>query len=1075
MDTKKRNARQSKTRDIHFLSDEPLTVDKLRDIRFGHLGIAQNLKKMIAKCPTPFTIGLFGKWGTGKTTILNLLQDYLKQMKIAAVKFDIWKHETDSLRITFLKEITRQLKDNGYLTKKFKLSDNMESTISRTYGTDFKLDKTAFKMFGVAVFFLLLSIGLVTTYFPKFLSEYIRFILNVSFVSTLIIFLLKRSFTSENVTKFTDRFKVPQEFEKEFIKIISKIKSDKIVIIIDNLDRTLHEKAVELLSTVKTFLEQKKCTFLIACDDDAIKEHLQSVYLKENKPSENGQAFDADEFLRKFFNASLRIPQFIDTELQAYTESLLKETGIKELDSADVAFIITTAFRENPRQVKQLINTLISHFLLAEGRESKPDPQIVPQGAITKHVDFLTKLLIMRQKYPREYRQICEQHLIAEEMEELGGPEYKAFLVSTRLATVDDIRPFIYFKQSSEELTIPGVRELELALIDNKKDIANQKLQAIKTNAEHINNLERYLLDLINRNFSRRMPLLNIISCTLEVLKHHNIEFKTRFYSKIANILNNETQLKSELNKFKPNVIFQGVLGKCSKKDRTEIIAHYLEILNKASEEVEEQALPHEYIVDLFSELVKYKEWLNNQKQLLKQILAQKYYTSKDILALFVDDANNQKEFVSSDVIGKFASTFSDSDVDNMELLKSKNEVLLNYKAIITYREAQIILNSYKGILNNENKKPYREERENLLLCIEDTFAALHQEISDIQDKPTLDSFAESVFQGINTLDQWNQKSIYIFTSLELVDMLTGNWHNQINTQIHSFFTKADFQSIKFVFDKFKKVAKRDLLNKYPNIFQSRAMQQDDIFDFLFPYVTTEEARAQWLIRLSSINIKRLLNKLKQLNYIIPKKQKLTETLLQIVQRQPINDQMEIYNAINKMKCAHDVKLKETLASYIKAYLASSNLDLEQLGFSVLNAARTYFSESLRRDIARKTIEWLRTLNVNNANHPHAIKSVLVSWNIIQLPVKNEYIDFIFDKLIKRNVNIECIQLGFEILMQIRIKYEEYSAYFDDVIARIETETNAQIKTELISGLLKLKPKSTKHKNQDYWRKVETF
>mgnify|MGYP001602705899 CR=1 FL=1 len=77
------------------------------------------------------------------------------------------------------------------------------------------------------------------------------------------------------------------------------------MIIVDNLDRCSHSKAVELLSTIKTFLakddgNRSDCVFLITCDDEAIKQHIRSVYLKDNENGASG-AFDVDEFLRKFF------------------------------------------------------------------------------------------------------------------------------------------------------------------------------------------------------------------------------------------------------------------------------------------------------------------------------------------------------------------------------------------------------------------------------------------------------------------------------------------------------------------------------------------------------------------------------------------------------------------------------------------------------------------------------------------------------------------------------------------------------------------------------------------------------
>jgi len=122
MSNTKKNRIDLKKEKIVFLPDQPLLADKIRDMRFGHPGIADNLR----------AIGLFGKWGSGKTTIINLLRDKLKADKVAFVKFDIWKHEKDSLRRVFLKELVKQCKSSGHLPNDFKLSQNFKNSIEKT-------------------------------------------------------------------------------------------------------------------------------------------------------------------------------------------------------------------------------------------------------------------------------------------------------------------------------------------------------------------------------------------------------------------------------------------------------------------------------------------------------------------------------------------------------------------------------------------------------------------------------------------------------------------------------------------------------------------------------------------------------------------------------------------------------------------------------------------------------------------------------------------------------------------------------------------------------------------------------
>lgn len=431
---------------IKFLSDQPITYDEISQAKFGHEGIAETVKKIVLSCPTPFTIGLFGKWGTGKSSITNFLQGKLEQENIVVVNFDVWKYEKDSLRRTFLQSVVDAFKEKKILQKEYSLEKDLYLTLSVSSEDEPKIRWKRLKN--------------IPTLITTFLQRDIKYIINAD----------QKSLTYKSIES-------PEQFEAKFEEILKHAKGKKVVILIDNLDRCSHKKATELLSTIKTFLEVPKykaeCIFVIPCDDDAIKKHLESIYGGDSYTKEKSNVFDPDEFLRKFFNAYVRIPDFIDTELQDYTEELLKETGAKKLDNSEVAYVITVAFRDNPRQIKQFINTLLSHYLLAQEREECQKPLIVKKGTITDNIGFLTKLLVIRHKFPEAYKKIKEERLNSTEINKLSpdDSDLKEFLNSTSpipKRRIRSIRPFIYFKQPKEELKIPNAEYLELALVDNK-------------------------------------------------------------------------------------------------------------------------------------------------------------------------------------------------------------------------------------------------------------------------------------------------------------------------------------------------------------------------------------------------------------------------------------------------------------------------------------------------------------------------------------------------------------------------------------------------------------------------------
>src|SRR6185369_3162640 len=67
------------------------------------------------------SIGVEGSWGAGKTTIINLLRDELRNhegnREVHLIAFDAWAHEGDPLRLTFLETLKDSLVTKGWVDK----------------------------------------------------------------------------------------------------------------------------------------------------------------------------------------------------------------------------------------------------------------------------------------------------------------------------------------------------------------------------------------------------------------------------------------------------------------------------------------------------------------------------------------------------------------------------------------------------------------------------------------------------------------------------------------------------------------------------------------------------------------------------------------------------------------------------------------------------------------------------------------------------------------------------------------------------------------------------------------------
>src|SRR5947209_6023166 len=126
-----------------LLKDIPATCDAFSDpqqkIVGPHQTVADVIASMIREQKTEgVSIGLEGSWGSGKTTVIKLLREALKNDRnVRLIEFDAWAHEGDPLRRTFLETLIRRLQKEDWVnTREWdeqleKLANRKEITTTR--------------------------------------------------------------------------------------------------------------------------------------------------------------------------------------------------------------------------------------------------------------------------------------------------------------------------------------------------------------------------------------------------------------------------------------------------------------------------------------------------------------------------------------------------------------------------------------------------------------------------------------------------------------------------------------------------------------------------------------------------------------------------------------------------------------------------------------------------------------------------------------------------------------------------------------------------------------------------------
>ena len=156
--------------------------------------------------------------------------------------------------------------------------------------------------------------------------------------------------SQETVTH--QRVEDADQFGEGFERVLDRLKCRRLVIAFDDLDRCSPDKVTEMLATIKTFLEPKsddrEVVFVIAAAEDELRRHLIAQELAaggggtdrvdDDIPEVIRQA--VDEYLRKFFNAKVRLPDALDDDIREFARSQLavfvEQRQISDEQTADL-------------------------------------------------------------------------------------------------------------------------------------------------------------------------------------------------------------------------------------------------------------------------------------------------------------------------------------------------------------------------------------------------------------------------------------------------------------------------------------------------------------------------------------------------------------------------------------------------------------------------------------------------------------------------------------------------------------------------------------------------------------------
>ena len=329
-----------------------------------------------------FTIGVYGEWGSGKTSLLKQIQKTIDDKNVTSEKktltvwFNPWQFVSEEHLIipffhTIISTLNRKKDDNKFE----KIKNNIEKFLLKVSNIPMAL------LYGMELEFK------------------IPYLLNSKFdVSKFVDYqedIEKRIDDNHNKSEITE---LSKQYDSVYYNLINVLKEaihtldQRIVIFIDDLDRTLPEKAIQLLEGIKVLFDLPNVIFVIGADKQVIQSGIKLRYkdIYDNKEMlENIE----NKYLHKIIQFPFSLPSADPNKLK---ENIIKNNLSFIPDAHKYVDLIYNTLGNNPRDIKRFINTISFYHYIALQRFSSDKYNPI----------LLIKISLIQYLYEKLFRQL---------------------------------------------------------------------------------------------------------------------------------------------------------------------------------------------------------------------------------------------------------------------------------------------------------------------------------------------------------------------------------------------------------------------------------------------------------------------------------------------------------------------------------------------------------------------------------------------------------------------------------------------------------------------------------------------
>lgn len=231
---------------------------------------AEVLTTMVTTYSDGFVLAINNKWGTGKSTFLEMWKQQLKNEGFQTLYFNAWENDFQpEVMVALLAEL-KELQDKG--------KSNFNSLVKS--GATFLNKATPIITKGI----ISKAVG------DKAVGELVEVVTE-----------LTAGELKKQIDSFTDAKRGVVDFRESLEKYVEKVNNDKpVVFIIDELDRCRPNYSVSVLEEIKHLFSVPGIVFVLSIDKVQLGHAIRGVYGSEQ--------IDSDEYLRRFIDIEYALP-----------------------------------------------------------------------------------------------------------------------------------------------------------------------------------------------------------------------------------------------------------------------------------------------------------------------------------------------------------------------------------------------------------------------------------------------------------------------------------------------------------------------------------------------------------------------------------------------------------------------------------------------------------------------------------------------------------------------------------------------------------------------------------------------